>query len=238
MIVQRACRSLLVFRGSGGGRLCSLWAYWNAPISVATVRDATYRAAKESPPRLVRWVRRNLRVPHELLSRGWVALPGAAGGGIALCLMADAGRPERVLSLWLAPRFTVVTVGAWALLASGCVGGFLRSCVEWRWRAIAALRGARRRRRRRDRGSGHGGLHGGAPHAAALGGRLRVVARAGALLPLVAVVRGGRGLRRRVSRRFPRAVRRSAAMLKPHGPRERSSQRLVALALFAAFLLD
>ena len=155
--------------------------------------------AKESPPRLVRWVRKNLRVPHELLSRGWVLCLVLLAAG-SLCLMADAGRPERVLSLWLAPRFTVVTVGAWALLASGCFGDFLRSCLEWRWRAIAALRGARRRRRRRDRGSGHGGLHGGAPHAAALGGRLRDVARAGALLPLVAVVRGGRGLRRCIFR--------------------------------------
>lgn len=34
------------------------------------------------------------------------------------------GRPERVLSLWLAPRFTVVTVGAWALLASGALATF------------------------------------------------------------------------------------------------------------------
>ncbi|MFR2588243.1 MAG: polysulfide reductase, partial [Adlercreutzia equolifaciens] len=38
--------------------------------------------------------------------------------------MADAGRPERVISLWLSPRFTVMTVGAWALLASSVLAAF------------------------------------------------------------------------------------------------------------------
>ncbi|MEC4294999.1 NrfD/PsrC family molybdoenzyme membrane anchor subunit [Adlercreutzia shanghongiae] len=69
-----------------------------------------------------RWARR-LRVPHELLARGWVLCLLLLGTG-SLCLLADAGRPERVVTLWLAPRFSVVTVGAWALLASSVVAAF------------------------------------------------------------------------------------------------------------------
>ena len=69
-----------------------------------------------------RWARR-LRVPHELLSRGWVLCLILLGAG-SLCLLADAGRPERVAALWLAPRFSVVTVGAWALLASSGAAAF------------------------------------------------------------------------------------------------------------------
>ena len=84
---------------------------------------SSHWVAKESPPRLVLWLRKNLRVPHELLSRGWVLCLVLLAAG-SLCLMADAGRPERVLSLWLAPRFTVVTVGAWALLASAALAAF------------------------------------------------------------------------------------------------------------------
>ena len=53
-----------------------------------------------------RWARR-LRVPHELLSRGWVLCLILLGAG-SLCLLA-------------ATRFSVVTVGAWALLASSVV---------------------------------------------------------------------------------------------------------------------
>ena len=59
----------------------------------------------------------SLVVPCELMARAWPAALALLGTG-ALCLMADLGRPERVLSLWLAPRFSVMTLGAWALLAS------------------------------------------------------------------------------------------------------------------------
>lgn len=69
-----------------------------------------------------RWARR-LRVPHDLLARGWVLCLLLLGTG-SLCLLADAGRPERVVALWLAPRFSVVTVGAWALLASSASAAF------------------------------------------------------------------------------------------------------------------
>ena len=69
-----------------------------------------------------RWSRR-LRAPHELLARGWVLCLLLLGTG-SLCLLADAGRPERVVALWLAPRFSAVTVGAWALLASSVAATF------------------------------------------------------------------------------------------------------------------
>ncbi|MEY8460417.1 NrfD/PsrC family molybdoenzyme membrane anchor subunit [Eggerthellaceae bacterium 24-137] len=69
-----------------------------------------------------RWARR-LRVPHDLLARGWVLCLLLLGTG-SLCLLADAGRPERVVALWLTPRFSVVTVGAWALLASSASAAF------------------------------------------------------------------------------------------------------------------
>lgn len=79
--------------------------------------------AREPRRRPLSRLGKRLQVPHELLSRGWVLCLMLLATG-ALCLMVDAGRPERVLSLWLAPRFTVVTVGAWALLASGALAAF------------------------------------------------------------------------------------------------------------------
>lgn len=63
-------------------------------------------------------------VPHELMARGWaVCLLLLAAG--ALCLAADLGRPERILALWVSPRPSVVTLGAWALLAALAVAAFL-----------------------------------------------------------------------------------------------------------------
>ena len=41
-------------------------------------------------------------MPHELLSRGWTLCLVLLVTG-SLCLVADAGRPERVISLWLSP---------------------------------------------------------------------------------------------------------------------------------------
>lgn len=62
-------------------------------------------------------------VPHELMARGWpLGLLFLAAG--ALCLMADLGRPERMIGLWTAPRPTVVTLGAWALLITLLVATF------------------------------------------------------------------------------------------------------------------
>lgn len=62
-------------------------------------------------------------VPHELMSRAWPAALVLLGAG-ALCLAADLGRPERVLALYLAPHFSVMTVGAWALLIAMVLATF------------------------------------------------------------------------------------------------------------------
>ena len=112
----------LFFGGTGAGACVVMGVLECANIGRYSARSSHW-VAKESPPRLVLWLRKNLRVPHELLSRGWVLCLVLLAAG-SLCLMADAGRPERVLSLWLAPRFTVVTVGAWALLASAALAAF------------------------------------------------------------------------------------------------------------------
>lgn len=122
MLFSELAVAYLFFGGAGAGTCAVMGVLECANLGRYGTR-ATYRTTKKSQPRLIRWVRRNLRVPHELLSRGWVLCLVLLAVG-SLCLMADAGRPERVLSLWLAPRFTVVTVGAWALLASGALATF------------------------------------------------------------------------------------------------------------------
>ena len=122
MLFSELAVAYLFFGGAGAGTCAVMGVLECANLGRYGTR-ATYRTTKKSQPRLIRWVRRNLRVPHELLSRGWVLCLMLLAVG-SLCLMADAGRPERVLSLWLAPRFTVVTVGAWALLASGALATF------------------------------------------------------------------------------------------------------------------
>ena len=113
MLFSELAVAYLFFGGAGAGTCAVMGVLECANLGRYGTR-ATYRTTKKSQPRLIRWVRSNLRVPHELLSRGWVLCLVLLAVG-SLCLMADAGRPERVLSLWLAPRFTVVTVGAWAL---------------------------------------------------------------------------------------------------------------------------
>ena len=96
MLFSELAVAYLFFGGAGAGTCAVMGVLECANLGRYGTR-ATYRTTKKSQPRLIRRVRRNLRVP---------------------------GRPERVLALWLAPRFTVVTVGAWALLASGALATF------------------------------------------------------------------------------------------------------------------
>lgn len=197
-IVQRTCRSLLVFRGSRGGRLCrygciGMRQYRSLQCKIEPLGRKGIAA---SPGSLV--AKEPASAPRAFVPR-LGSLPGAVGSGRSLPY--GRCRSSRASALFMAGSSLHRRDGGCMGASSfGCVSGFLRSCVEWRWRAIAALCGACRRRRRRDRGNGHGGLHGGAPHAVSLGGRLRDMARSGALLPFVAVVRCGRSLRRRISR--------------------------------------
>ncbi|WP_304425763.1 NrfD/PsrC family molybdoenzyme membrane anchor subunit [uncultured Adlercreutzia sp.] len=53
-----------------------------------------------------------------LVALVFAASLGAVGLGIA-CLVLDVGRTDRVLALFLAPRLSVMVVGAWALAALG-----------------------------------------------------------------------------------------------------------------------
>ncbi len=197
-IVQRTCRSLLVFRGSRGG-LLRRFGHFGMRQHRALRREYGFLACREEAPSSGFAAEEALAsAPRAFVSR-LDALPGIAGNGFAL--PRGRCRSSRASALFMAGSSLHRRDGGCMGASSfGCVSGFLRSCVEWRWRAIAALCGACRRRRRRDRGNGHGGLHGGAPHAVSLGGRLRDMARSGALLPFVAVVRCGRSLRRRISR--------------------------------------
>ena len=173
-------------------------------------REYGFLACREEAPSSGFAARKRLRVPHELLSRGWTLCLVLLVTG-SLCLVADAGRPERVISLWLSPRFTVMTVGAWALLGFERVGGFLSLCRMVLVRAIAAVVVAAGRRG--DSRSCHGDLHWGASHAASLGYRFWDMACSGTLLSFVVVVRGGRSLRHRIFLLIPacRSTRRCDA---------------------------
>ena len=98
MLFSELAVAYLFFGGAGAGTCAVMGVLECANLGRYGTR-ATYRTTKKSQPRLIRWVRSNLRVPHELLSRGWVLCLVLLAVG-SLCLMADAGRPERVLSLW------------------------------------------------------------------------------------------------------------------------------------------
>ena len=56
-------------------------------------------------------------LPDELFARAWSFASVLLGLGV-LCLVADLGRPDRMLSLLVEPAFTPVSVGAWALAGS------------------------------------------------------------------------------------------------------------------------
>ena len=112
----------LFFGGAGAGSCVVLGILECANIGRYGASTGSWLAGKRRPRPVLR-LRKRLRVPHELLSRGWTLCLVLLVTG-SLCLVADAGRPERVISLWLSPRFTVMTVGAWALLASSVLAAF------------------------------------------------------------------------------------------------------------------
>ncbi len=56
-------------------------------------------------------------LPDELFARAWAFASVLLGVG-ALCLIADLGRPDRILDLLANPVLTPVSVGAWALAGS------------------------------------------------------------------------------------------------------------------------
>lgn len=60
---------------------------------------------------------RSLALPGEFFARAWPACVVVLGVGV-LCLVADVGRPDRLLALFATPAPTPVAVGAWALAAT------------------------------------------------------------------------------------------------------------------------
>lgn len=60
---------------------------------------------------------RRLRLPRKFFSIAWSACFVALGLACA-CLLADLGRADRALSLFLSPTFSVMSLGAWSLAAS------------------------------------------------------------------------------------------------------------------------
>lgn len=57
------------------------------------------------------------RLPDELYERAWPLCFVLIAAGM-LCLMADVGRPDRVLNLLVSPHLSAMTVGAYALVAA------------------------------------------------------------------------------------------------------------------------
>ncbi len=105
-----------LFFGSRGGLLRRLGhlecAKYSAPYGASTV---LWLAGKRRLPRPVLRLRKRFASAPRALSRGWTLLPGIAGNGFAFCPWPTPERPERVISLWLSPRFTVMTVGRMGL---------------------------------------------------------------------------------------------------------------------------
>lgn len=62
-------------------------------------------------------VARTLALPGELFARAWPACLVVLGAAV-LCLVADVGRPDRLLALFASPAPTPMAVGAWALAAT------------------------------------------------------------------------------------------------------------------------
>lgn len=65
--------------------------------------------------RAFRW--RGLVLPDEVFARGWPLCAATLGLGI-VCLLADLGRPDRLLNLLVSPMPSAVAVGAFALAVS------------------------------------------------------------------------------------------------------------------------
>lgn len=104
----------LFFGGTGGGALVVL-----SLLECANVRRR-YGWEPISPKR----IERALALPNDLFAYGWLICLVILTAGI-LCLMADIGRPDRLLNLAMTPTVSVMTVGAYALvIALICAAAF------------------------------------------------------------------------------------------------------------------
>lgn len=104
----------LFLGGAGAGALVVLSA-----LECANVRRR-FAPARMRSARL----ERAFALPDEFFARSWPVCFVALAAGM-LCLLADLGRPERLLNLLTSPEPSAVAVGAYALvLALACAGAF------------------------------------------------------------------------------------------------------------------
>lgn len=106
--------SYLFLGGTGAGALVVL-----GMLECANARRRSGRARSDSSR-----LERAFTLPGEFFERGWLLCFAALALGM-LCLLADLGRPDRLLNLLIAPKLSAMTVGAYALtIALGCSGVF------------------------------------------------------------------------------------------------------------------
>lgn len=108
----------LFLGGAGAGAL----------VVLSALECANVRRRFAFPPSRSTRIERAFALPDEFFARSWPVCFVALAAGM-LCLLADLGRPERLLYLLTSPEPSAIAVGAYALvLALVCAGGF--SLVE------------------------------------------------------------------------------------------------------------
>lgn len=71
-----------------------------------------------------RRIRQVFTLPDEFFSRGWSFCFVTLATGL-LCLLADLGRPDRIINLLLSPELSAIAIGSYALVLSlACSGAF------------------------------------------------------------------------------------------------------------------
>lgn len=104
----------LFLGGAGAGALVVL-----GVLECANARRRSERTQNDSNR-----FERAFALPDEFFARGWSLCFMALAAGM-LCLLADLGRPERLLNLLVAPELSAMAVGAYALIvALICAGAF------------------------------------------------------------------------------------------------------------------
>ncbi len=110
----------LFLGGVGGGAL----------VVLSALECANVRSRWSGPPAEPLRLERALRLPNEFFARAWPVCAVSLAAGM-LCLLADLGRPDRVINLLVTPTPSAVAVGAYALAVS-----FACSCA-FAWLALS-----------------------------------------------------------------------------------------------------
>lgn len=120
-----------LFLGGAGAGACAVLSV----LELATARQhaggrtlAARARAGECVPSLGARMALNLALPTEFFARAWPACLLLLAMGIA-CLVADVGRPDRLLALFASPHLTPLSIGTYALACSlACAVAF--SCFS------------------------------------------------------------------------------------------------------------